>query len=657
MRSLFRLLVTCGLTAWVAAPPVVAGGIPSPFGEPETARPAAKKKPAPALSSGDDIIKPNELPPAAGGATGTIEREALAPIEAEPAPAAAPPVAGSPATAPLPPGWGTTGGPRPAQPQQPARAAPMPQPVGDEGSRVVMRDDLAPVMAQDGSGLPYELWQGMTLETIETAIATLEIPPRSPALHELFRRLITSDVPPPQGGGSDARFTAVRAEALDRSGLIDEAAAVLAKDAGAQSDPVLAVLSARTAIARGSRDEGCRDVKAMNAAQGALPQSLKGQSILVRAYCAAVAGQKESAQLQVALARDEGVEESAGLSGIDAFATAAKPQLTKGQKVGPVDWRILELSGPVDARALVETAGPGVLAIISRDPATDPATRLAAAERAAQFNALSPVELAKAYRDFGGGEAGAEGPAADAVKHAALFQAAEDEATPLKKARLIRSFLDEARRAGLYWPALQIIAPAAAAIQRVPEIGWFAETAIEAALASGNFAGARAWAEFGSTLDAPGGGPAAFVHWLALADLADPSLSEGRSRHLTALEEMAQRGRFSPEQLHRLATVLDALQIQVPIPLWELASRTPQPNTGFLPETGVLSALAEAAKKKEFGHTVLLTMQALGPSGAEGAHIISLGDGIRALLRAGLDQDARRMALEALFMGWPRAAG
>lgn len=596
-----------------------------------------------------------------GGSTGAIERESLAPIEAEPTPAAiaAPtPAPGTAAQSPnIPPGQGTSGGPRPGPAQQPARPAPPQAPGVDEGSRVVMRDDLAPVMAQDGSQLPYELWQGMTLETIEKAIATLEIPPRSPALHGLFRRLITSDVPPPQGGGSDARFTAVRAEALDRSGLIDEAAAVLAKDAGTESDPVLAVLAARTAIARGNRDDGCRDVKTMNAAKGALPQGLKGQSILVRAYCAASGGQKESAQLQVALARDEGVEESAGLSGIDAFATGAKAQLTKGQKVGPVDWRILELSGPVDAQALVETAGPGVLAIISRDPATDPATRLAAAERAAQFNALAPAELAKAYRDFGGGDAASDGPAADVVKHAALFQAAEGEVTPLKKARLIRSFLDEAKRAGLYWPALQMIAPSAASIQRVPEIGWFAETAIEAALASGNFGGARAWAEFGGTLDAPGAGSAAFVHWLALADLADPGLAEGRSRHLAALEELAQRGRFSPEQLHRLATVLDALQIQVPIPLWELASRTPQPNSGFLPETGVLSALAEAAKKKEFGRTVLLTMQALGPSGAEGAHIISLGDGIRALLRAGLEQDARRMALEALFMGWPRAAG
>ena len=667
MRSPLRLLSAIAVCAIVAVPDTWAGGIPSPFAEPETTRPKAGKPVPPAPPPGDDIFTPAELSAGEKASTGAIERESLAPLDAAPA-AGAPTGNGPSGAAPVnpalpatigrseqPPGW--TASPRGALDEGMAEPLPQQQPGLGEGERTVMRDDLSPVMAGDGSGLPYELWQGMTLETIEKAIATLEIPPRSPALHALFRRLITSDVPPPRGGARDPRFTAVRVEALDRSGLIDEASALLAKDGGAEGDPVLALLTARTAIARGDRDGGCRNVEAMNAGAASLPPSLKGQSILVRAYCAAVGGKRELAQLQVALARDEGVEESAGLDAIDAIASGGKPVIGKGQKVGPLDWRILELGGAVDARALVETAGPGVLAIISRDTATEPATRLAAAERAAQLNAISPADLAQGYRTFAGGEAGAEGPAQAAVQHAALFQSAEDEKTPLKKARLIRSFLDEARRAGIYWPALQMIAPAAATLPRVPEIGWFAETAIETAVATGDFTGARSWAEFGGTLDGPGNSGNGFVHWLALADLADPALSEGRSRHLAALENMAARGRFTPEQLHRLATVLDALQIQVPIPLWDLASRTPQPNTGFLPETGVLSALAEAAKKKEFGHTVLLAMQSLGPNGAEGAHIISLGDSIRALRSAGLDADARKLALEALFMGWPRAAG
>ena len=116
------------------------------------------------------------------------------------------------------------------------------------------------------------------------------------------------------------------------------------------------------------------------------------------------------------------------------------------------------------------------------------------------------------------------------------------------------------------------------------------------------------------------------------------------------------RARLTPDQLHRLATVLDALDYVVPIPLWDAASRTPQPATGYLPETGVLSQLQDASKKKEFGRTVLLAMKALGPSGAEGAHMIALGDSIRALKRAGLEPDARRLGLEALLGSWPRMA-
>ncbi len=122
------------------------------------------------------------------------------------------------------------------------------------------------------------------------------------------------------------------------------------------------------------------------------------------------------------------------------------------------------------------------------------------------------------------------------------------------------------------------------------------------------------------------------------------------------LEAMALRSRFTPDALHRLATVLDALNYVVPIPLWEAASRTPQPAGGYLPETGVLSELRDAAKAREYGHTVLLVMKTLGPGGAEGANIIALGDSIRALKRAGLETEARRLGLEALLAAWPRTA-
>jgi hypothetical protein len=118
---------------------------------------------------------------------------------------------------------------------------------------------------------------------------------------------------------------------------------------------------------------------------------------------------------------------------------------------------------------------------------------------------------------------------------------------------------------------------------------------------------------------------------------------------------MALRGRFSAEALNRIATVLDALDYNVPMRLWEAANKTPQPKSGYLPETGVLSDLQAAARNKDTNRAILLAIRALGPSAAEGAHIIALGDAIRALKRAGLEADARRIGFEALFGLWPRS--
>jgi hypothetical protein len=145
-------------------------------------------------------------------------------------------------------------------------------------------------------------------------------------------------------------------------------------------------------------------------------------------------------------------------------------------------------------------------------------------------------------------------------------------------------------------------------------------------------------------------------HWLGLIDIVDPSPRRpgDLDQALGFVEDLARRGRIPGDVMHRMATVLDALDVNVPLPLWEAAGRTPQPNTGHLPETGVLPQLQDATKKREMGRAILLTMRTLGPQGADGAHLIALGESIRALRRIGLDTDARQIAFEALFSAWPR---
>ena len=527
------------------------------------------------------------------------------------------------------------------------------RPLGDNGASAVERGDLTPVMAADGSGLPYELWRGLDVATLSRLIAEIDIPPRSPALHRLWLRLITSNVTPPDGGVTDQQFLALRLEILYRSGLLEDAGKALAS--APPGDPVFAILAARNEIGLGAQDRACETART-GGAPAQLPKPLMADAALISGFCAAVAGDAPGAGLAAELAREAGITESPGLQALDAISMGAKPQVAPAAELALLDYRLIEAAGgPIDTAQVLKHAKASLLAALAVDPQAEPGVRLAAAEAAANVNAISAQQLADIYR--------AQPPTGTVIsdtagtdtsqRRAALFVAIDNEGTPQKKVRLIRAFLDEAHRAGFYLTGLRMMAPASDLVIAAPEIGWYAETGIEVALAAANYDKAREWAAFGSSPN--GAAVQGLNHWLALIDIADDRPAVNREADLVHVESLAVHGRLDATLLHRLATVLDALEYDVPIPLWEAASRTPQPAGGYLPETGVLSELQDAAKKREFGRTVLLAMKTLGPNGAEGANMIALGDSIRALKRAGLEADARNLGFEALFAGWPRA--
>jgi hypothetical protein len=466
-------------------------------------------------------------------------------------------------------------------------------------------------------------------------------------LHELWKKLITS----PSGDGSNSNFTALRLEALYRSGLARDAAAEFAKQP-AGDNPLLVTLEARNELAAGHPDKACELVSRSAALKGAIPARLKGQVILMAGYCSASQGDKSAAGLAADMAREEGVETSPGLEALDAFSAGSKPRFTQTKQITLLDYRIAERVGGLPHKLVLERGEPALLVALATDHSTPVDLGFPATEAAARLNALSPQMLAGIYRvnaekispdDLLGGR-GPEGVA----RRAALFKAAEDEQSPMHKARLIRAFLDDLKREGLGMIGAKMISKATADLQPAPEVSWFAETGVEIGLASGRFDMARRWVQISDQSGGPGLG-----HWRALIDIADPNEPE-RGRSFSILENYASNGRFPPAALYRLTTVMEALDYLVPIPLWDAANRIPQPTSGYLPETGVLTELQVASKNHEFGHTVLLVMKALGPNGAADANLIALGDSIRALKRAGLEADARRLGLEAVLPTWPR---
>ena len=526
--------------------------------------------------------------------------------------------------------------------------SPQPAPWASPRGGAVERSELAPVMAPDASGLPLELWRGLDLKALEELLAGLELPPRSPALHRLWRRMLLSSATPPAGAPNSEHFVALRLEALYRSGLLADMETVLNENG--TPGPIVQTLRARRDIGLGQRDVGCQGIAALAAPSSGLPGRLKGETQLLAGYCAAAAGDAQAAGLAAELAREEGIEAELPLAVLTGFAAGTKPKLALPARVLLLDYRFLELLGPVNASQIFDKAEPALLAVLAADPRADIRLRIAAAEAALRLNALSPEAMAEVYRRqslAGSGAADPSGPSADPpLRRALYFQAIEAARAPQQRLRFLRALLDDARKSGSQLQMARVIAPLVASLPPSPDVAWFAETSLEIALLGGQFDLARRWAE-----------SAGLHHWLALIDVADPERRGGQPPSLAAMEELAVRGRLGPETLHRLATVLDALDIDVPIGLWDAASRTPQPATGYLPETGVLADLAQSAKRNDAGRTILLVMRTLGPVGPEGANVLALGDAVRALKRIGLEADARQLALEALIGAWPRTAG
>ena len=528
------------------------------------------------------------------------------------------------------------------------------------GPRVaVEQTDLPPL---DAAGGPEPLPAGAAAsardpQALARLLTEIALPPRSPALAQVLLGLVGPDGPL---WGDSTEEIALRSQVLYRAGRIAEADALTRGPA--QPQGIIAMLGARHALAAGDRDRACRLAKQALQARGGLPKPVRLEGLAVQGYCGAAQGNVQAASLAAALAREEGGASGETFAALEAVALGEMPQLAAMKRIGVLDWRLAELAGLTDPAALpLDRAEPALLAVLANDNAVAPPARLAAGERAVRANIIDAAALAGIYRrqSFSGAElasaqsARLEPPA----RRALLLRAAEAERTPVKRTRLVRAALDDARRAGLYMPMAAALDDAVKDVQPVAEIGWFAETAVEVMLAAGRFDRARRWAEVaGQPGMAADGMAGALSHWLALIDIADPAQRARRGDSLASVEDVALRGRFTSEGLHQLASVLDALDYHVPVRLWELASRAPQPTTGHLPPSGVLSDLQIAARGKDPLAAVALVLRALGPEGPEGAHLIALGDSIRALRRAGLEREARAVAFEALFAVWPRAS-
>jgi hypothetical protein len=552
-----------------------------------------------------------------GPALAQVERRELPalpgeapPAETVPAVPAAPAGEWSP-DVPLPPEEGY----QPAEEWQPDIPLPAPshQPL-EEAWRPDVPLPQAAAGAPGESAIPPDVWRGLDGVDLQRLLKQVPMPSSSPALTSLLARAL---------GTSPEGDSGARIAALERAGRVNELIEML----GQTNEPDGLAAYAVALLAAGRSEEAC----ALQLDPGA---AAKRAAYLVPAYCAALSGDRDAARQALSVARDNGVD--AGF----ASRSVEGQRAVVPQRVDVLDYLFLKL-GQAGARAdLAGKATPELLFLLARDDEAAAELRLAAAERAASLNVIDGETLAAVYADAAPKlPKAAQSPSALRAK---LFAALQSQTSEKIRAESVDALLASGKDARIEIPMAQAMAKTSGFAEDT-QAADFTETGVRVAALAGD--DGTAWELTESAGDR-------VRSWQLLLVATDPLSDRAR----TALEsgvDIALKAGLPGPLLQRLVTALDALGEEVPIPLWDLAAKNPQPDDGYLPPTGMLSALKEAADKGDTGATILLAAAAFGPDGPQGAHLIALGDGLRALKRVGLDAEARRLAFEALYAHWP----
>lgn len=542
-----------------------------------------------------------------------------APAFAQPAPG--PPI---PLIPPAPPPSATPPAPAPPLPASPVLPPSPPKPITGE-PLPSPAPGWSGGLAAPKRALPGDFWRGTPRALADILLARLPAT-ASAALQSLERRLLLSPAAAPQGPDAPGlSLPVLRAAALLRLGEIDTARAVLAAmPAGKPSAGLRLTVTADTVA--GHWERACTTVgRAIREDQDAFWQ----RALIV---CQALEGKIEEARLGLQLLAEEKLPPGKVLdAAIDATgAPAGHPAAAAITRLDAPTPLLLRLAVKVrlslDPR-LIATLPPDPALSLALDKAAPPATRLAAAERAARLGALPPARLAALYTDLAGTAAGDASSLARARRFAAIVKAA---APADQIARIIAFARDFAgpRGDGLALAA-RLLLPHLRAIAPDPALSGAAAGAARLALAAGDADLARRWSALSSGTERR---KLDFVLALAIPDANSAEGANGQGIGLPRLRValLAALGRPVPARAWP----------DLPAQAWSVGGPPGPPLAPWL-------ALSAAAPEKRIGAAVLASLLLAGAAGKLSRDPLVLNAAIGGIERAGLDAAARRIAVEA----------
>ncbi|MGE0742697.1 MAG: hypothetical protein AB7O98_15260 [Hyphomonadaceae bacterium] len=499
---------------------------------------------------------------------------------------------------------------------------------------------VSAISRADGALAP-DLWSRSDPAFLAALLDRLPAVYESPAAQALARRVLLSGGEAPRG---DAQAAArKRFEAIGKMGAADPLAMMAAGAGGALSDPVIAQYAAQAELARGRRAEAC--ARGRNTTLGDAPPPFL---LRLRAYCAAVGGDRAAADLALELARNQNAEDAwyTGAVAAAGGAPGARPPAARYDNSLAVQ---LSLTGQLrpGPNPLANSSTLALVTLARNDQAPHP-QRAQAAALAFRRGVLSAEETRTILRSTPAEVTSALPPLVTALRRvdAGATTPAAGAASSLDPAVAIAEVLRTAASPADFNAAARFFHDDIAALPSAPD----APAALlyaRAAISAGDV-------QLGQRLVASARQAGADEAALAPLDAALLALQGPRGDNATvALQRRIDAAGASQRRAAaRDVAILAALGAPIDGTVQSFLFAN-APQGGVRADAGALLALAAAAERGATGEGALLAVVAAGEGGPARLDAESVERIIRALRTLRLDADARRFAAEALLAGAP----
>lgn len=380
-------------------------------------------------------------------------------------------------------------------------------------------------------------------------------------------------------------------------------------------------------------------------------------------FCQALANEHGRAQLGLTLLREQNTPDDpafarllAALGGDTRSAVGPVPEAT------PLHLAMLRAARQNVPPELANGSDPLLLRMIATTPNAAAEPRLIAAERAEAFGSLSSEALAQLYDSvaftpeqlnsslsFAQGDRGPRG-------RAVMYRAAKAQTVGVARAEALQRSWKLARERGGYATAVRVSLPLLVEMPPSQELAFFAGDAVRALLFAGKLEDAQRWrtllraeAMAGNEAAATGEALVWPLLWLADAEERKTDKTPLAARFATwrQAQEKADAAASRGRAALLAALIVSSGERPDPGMITALLPSTLARENAPMPNLGLWLGVGAALESGRIAETALFALDMLGPEGAAGAAPHTAALVLDALRAAGLDADARALAVEA----------